>query len=240
MALAMVALASVMQACSGSSSTSIIASDAATSPESGMAIIVMDAAVDGGPTSNPWANPPNTPKQVGASKALTCEWLDGDNCWKSALRELERACVPGGIGSVNPSNPSEILYPSGMKALRTDTVKMDYGYYTPNYRYFRADGTFCGAVRVIFGLPSTVSIEVGGRVVLGDLFGSDVSRLVCPDGSTYATSPEDTSQSQCVDYTSLKYQGKTPLVLGECVQGTCSPLFGGSTNGRLAFAPFKP
>jgi hypothetical protein len=190
-----------------------------------------------GSTVDPWADPANTPMQIGTPRPMTCEWIDSDNCWVSALDELQAACVPGGVGNVSASNPNEIVYPSGMKALSKEIYQSQFN--APSYRYFRADGSQCGAIRIQYGFQTTVTIEVGGRVVFGNLGGASVklSRVVCSDGTTYAE--DEAGGNICAGYRDRELQSKVPAIYGTCNNGVCGVVLAGTKAGRIDFAPYK-
>jgi hypothetical protein len=200
-------------------------------------------AVDAESTSrDPWEYPANTPTAKGPTQALSCSWLDGNNCWKTALAELETQCPTGGLGRVNPANRSEIFYPSGLKGLRPNEVPAASPgttlVLTPNFRFLRADGSACGAVRVKFGAPATVTIEVGNQVTYGALYGLNVTTVVCADGSAFSESPEDATALVCSDLATRKLAGTTPALRCFCSNGLCEPTFNGTAKGALGFAAF--
>jgi hypothetical protein len=190
-----------------------------------------------GSKEDPWADPATTPVQIGATRPMTCTWIDSSNCWVAALEELQAACVPGGIGSVSASNPKEILYPSGMKALSKDLYESQFN--APSYRYFLADGKPCGAIRIQYGFRTTVTIEVGGRVVFGNLGGAAVtlSRVVCSDGTTYAEN--EAGGNYCDGYRDREFQSRVPAIYGTCNEGACGVVLAGSKAGRIDFATYK-
>jgi hypothetical protein len=197
------------------------------------------AVPDGSIGAAVWSHPANSPKATRPSKSFSCSMLESNNCWKAQLMELQTQCDGGGIGTINPSNRLEIRYPNGRKALRKEVADtMPNLYYTPNYRYFNSDGTACGAIRTLVGAPATISIEVSGRVVFGTLYGSNLTELVCADGTTFAAPADYSADPECADYTARAYRGETPSVLGICGAETCSPSLGGATNGRLNFGEF--
>jgi hypothetical protein len=232
-------------ACSVTTRPTVVEAEAADGAESDAGTNSGFGGSDGGlreaAAIDPWTEPTNLPSPIGPAKPLTCAWLDSDNCWKSAVAALQRACVPGGVGEVDSANPLSVNYPSGLKALRRSGNEASY--YAANYRYFNADGTPCGSIRTGPTQGASFSIEVGGRVLAaGNLSGTgvDVSTLVCADGASFSDNGAAGAE-RCPNFTNRSYAGKVPALYGFCKTGDkCQTVIGGAAAGALEFAPFKP
>jgi len=146
---------------------------------------------------------PQLPTPLSPIRPMTCEWLDGDNCWKELMRDVV-ACAPNGFGTV-ASDGSACRFPdgsrleytgdfdaceplpaneggSGGEANTTSTIIV------ANHDVRRPDGSRCFSAKIQgFGRASYSSAT---QTILTTATGLFTFQLTCPDGSTYDSGAE--------------------------------------------------
>jgi hypothetical protein len=194
---------------------------------------------DGGTTDTlVWPAPKTTPTpKDGVPRAMSCAWLESNNCWKAIVQKLEETCAPDGLGKAVSKDPRKIEYPDGSKALSNSLLgvsSMGESQAIPNIFFSNPDGTRCGAIRV--GYPFT-AIEVGDDVVLAQNFGYSVASVVCQDGTTYGGGSSETDK-QCEDLSARTLKGEAPEMLEVCTQSECVIKLSGGPKGRSQFGAY--
>jgi hypothetical protein len=169
---------------------------------------------------------------------LTCEFLNGDNCWKQIARAAT-ACAPQakGKGAVDRKTCD---YPDGSRltwggSMPTYAASDSSIYFSSGSFLADAQGRACMTVYVA---PSKTALEAGGKTVLLENIGITNWRLTCPDGKTYST----TQTGSCADYGAYFSQGKAPNLNPLCIpsKSVCTNALQGTEAGRVDVASCEP
>lgn len=191
-------------------------------------------AAAGGSGGGAGAATPPLPQASGADRPMTCEWLDGDNCWKQVIADVDR-CKPAGPGTFSAdgatcsfSDGSQMTW-SGFENFNDATQFENLIVYTPQ-RLAAADGSTCLEIRTA-GWADYAVIS-GDTVVVYDSLSATSFRVICGDGSSYSSEVE----GACGDLPARGFAGTSPSFRGQFTRDgqSSSAVFGGSVDGPHA------
>lgn len=173
------------------------------------------------------------PTAVGEEKPMTCEWLDGDNCWKQFVQEA-LACAPKEAGQFAAGRGS-CSFPNGsvleLAGPISEPVENSTSIVVVNHRLQQSSGEVCQAARLLS--ESRTALRGGDKIAVFQAKSLTAARLICPDGSVYSNDAVGT----CPDFGTRWLQGRTPGYLLSC-QGSsnqCKTEFrGGAVGGNPA------
>lgn len=147
------------------------------------------ATWDGGVVPSPNAHP----------SAMTCEWLDENNCWKRLVTKAQ-ACavgVTGGQGHFTDDRRS-CTYPNGSSWQLEGPIDTPSDgtilFPVVNWRLLDPNGAPCMTGKVLG--PGRTTFDVQGEVALFENITLTKYQVTCPDGKTYVNDNVSSSNTR--------------------------------------------
>jgi len=123
----------------------------------------------------------------GGGLPLTCDWLAGNNCWKTTIN-LAASCLPAGtdFGTFDAAN-TVCTYPNGTTVTFDAPLMLPIPTDEPPFRFTVASG---GQTCLRFEEREVGEVgftaTAGGQAVKLTLVGATGVQMTCPDGTTYS------------------------------------------------------
>ena len=157
------------------------------------------------------------PEPVGPPQPMTCEWLDGANCWTSQY-DAANACAPEAAGTFDEERTT-CVFPDG-SAVEFDAPITDSGTFYIDHRLRSADGSVCFRVDTLGWAKGAVTTPGGTAITENVDFNT---RITCPDGSAFDTGVEGT----CEGAEARLWNKQIPGYSFECDadRGVCEGIF---------------
>ncbi len=187
--------------------------------------------VPGDGSSAEWETGP-VPTAAAEPQAMSCEWLDGDNCWKRFVARAEscKGLVETG-GRFNEDRDACSYSSNGFLEFGgplSTPSKESVLFPAVDWRVVDDEGTACMTGKIL-GVGKTL-IDIDGEVVVFENKTLTEYEITCADGTTYSNAHEDT----CADFGVRWLAHDAPGVLLACdgAQESCELSLWGGADGE--------
>lgn len=137
------------------------------------------------------------PEADGPSEPMSCEWLEGNNCWKEFAQKV-LACAPEGVGEFDEeratctfSDGSELQLAGSISDPADNATQFP----IVNHRIVDADGEPCLTATILD--VGHHAFDVQGEVYVTESLSLTDYRVICPDGSSFSNQD---SEATCEDF----------------------------------------
>jgi hypothetical protein len=183
----------------------------------GLTCVACDTARPGDAEGGPDWDVGDIPTRTGQDEPWSCEFLAGDNCYKTFVRTV-RACLPQGEGQCDETGKI-CTFPGGGTLEWQESFALTFNTYLVGNTLVRADdGTPCHVVKTESG--RTIH-HTPGMTIVQEQTSLTTSRWICPDGSSYDQGADGACPTMWDDWQA----GKLPLYW------MSAPESGGLTTG---------
>lgn len=167
---------------------------------------------------------PDVPDRAGRSQPMSCEWMDGDNCWSQVYRAAD-GCAPKAVGTMN-ADRSACMFPSGARVTFEAEIGTS-GTFFVDHRLTDPNGDVCFSSDTLGWAQGAFTSPGGTAVIAG---AGAAIELTCPDGTWFDSGKNGT----CDAFPSRYWAHQVPNYTFECSvdRRVCEGIFWGALAGQ--------